>query len=85
MIRKINGEGSSLNVGHLNVGSKSYISQIPWQSGILPDSWKETVVIPIPKPSKDSTNTANYRNIALKRCICKRKWNEWLMIVLFGF
>ena len=76
MIRKINGEGSSLNVGHLNVGddvvgSKSYISQIPWQSGILADSWKETVIIPIPKPSKDSTNTANYRHIALKSCICK--------------
>ena len=27
-----------------------------WHSGILPDSWKEAIVIPIPKPGKDSTN-----------------------------
>ena len=26
-----------------------------WHSGILPDSWKEAIVIPIPKPGKDST------------------------------
>ena len=40
-------------------------------SGILPDSWKEGVVIPILKPGKDSTNSANYRPIALTSCICK--------------
>ena len=42
-----------------------------WHTGILPDSWKEPVVIPIPKPGKDSTNPANYRPIALTSCICK--------------
>ena len=42
-----------------------------WQTGILPDSWKEAIVIPIPKPSKDSTNPASYRPIALTSCICK--------------
>ena len=42
-----------------------------WHTGILPDSWKEAIVIPIPKPSKDSTNPANYRPIALTSCICK--------------
>ena len=42
-----------------------------WHSGILPDSWKEAIVIPIPKPGKDSTSPANYRPIALKSCICK--------------
>ena len=42
-----------------------------WHSGILPDSWKEAIVIPIPKPGKDSTNPANYRPIALTSCICK--------------
>ena len=35
-----------------------------WHTGILPDSWKEAIVIPIPKPGKDSTNPANYRPIA---------------------
>ena len=42
-----------------------------WHTGILPDSWKEAIVIPIPKPGKDSTNPANYRPIALTNCICK--------------
>ena len=42
-----------------------------WHSGILPDSWKEAIIIPIPKPGKDSTNPANYRCIALTSCICK--------------
>ena len=42
-----------------------------WHTGILPDSWKEAMVIPIPKPGKDSTNPANYRPIALTSCICK--------------
>ena len=42
-----------------------------WHTGILPDSWKEGVVIPVLKPGKDSTNPANYRPIALTSCICK--------------
>ena len=42
-----------------------------WHTGIFPDSWKEGIVIPIPKPVKDSTNPANYRPIALTSCICK--------------
>ena len=42
-----------------------------WKTGILPDSWKEAIVIPIPKPGKDSSNPANYRPIALTSCICK--------------
>ena len=42
-----------------------------WHTGILPDSWKEAIVIPIPKPGKNSTNPANYRPIALTSCICK--------------
>ena len=42
-----------------------------WHTGILPDSWKEAIVIPIPKPGKDSTNPANYHPTALTSCICK--------------
>ena len=42
-----------------------------WHTCILPDSWNEAIVIPIPKPGKDSTNPANYRPIALTSCICK--------------
>ena len=50
-----------------------------WQTGILPDSWKEAIVIPIPKPSNDSTNPASYQVVFAK------PWNEWLMTALFGF
>ena len=39
--------------------------------GILPDSSKEAIAIPIPKPSKTSTNPANDCPIALSTCICK--------------
>ena len=42
-----------------------------WHTAILLDSWREAIVIPIPKPSKDSTNPGNYRSIALTSCICK--------------
>ena len=40
-------------------------------TGILPDSWKEATIVPIPKPGKYSTNPANYCPIALTSCICK--------------
>ena len=40
-------------------------------TGILPDSWKEAIVILIPKPGKDSTNPTNYRPISLTSCVCK--------------
>ena len=39
--------------------------------GSLPGSWKEAIVIPIPKPGKDITNPGNYRPIAITSCICK--------------
>lgn len=42
-----------------------------WETGILPDSWKEAIVIPIPKPGKDLKDPGNYRPIALTSCICK--------------
>ena len=42
-----------------------------WEDGILPPSWKEATIIPIPKPGKDNTDPNNYRPIALTSCICK--------------
>ena len=53
-----------------------------WLNGILPDFWKEAIVIPMPKPGKDSTNPSNYRPLALTSCICKtmeRMVNERLV------
>ena len=42
-----------------------------WESGDLPDSWREAIIIPIPKPQKDTTNPTNYRPISLTSCLCK--------------
>ena len=42
-----------------------------WNSGDIPKIWKETRIIPIPKPFKDNTNAKNYRPIILSSCVCK--------------
>ena len=42
-----------------------------WKSGCFPPSWREAVVIPIPKPGKDHSDPGNFRPIALTSCLCK--------------
>lgn len=42
-----------------------------WTSCTFPSQWKETVIIPIPKPNKDKNNPKNYRPIALSNCLCQ--------------
>ena len=42
-----------------------------WNSSDIPKIWKETTVIPIPKPFKDNTNAKNYRPITISSCVCK--------------
>ena len=42
-----------------------------WQSGEFPSSWHQAIVIPLPKPGKDTSDPNNYRPIALTSCICK--------------
>ena len=42
-----------------------------WISGDFPSHWRKALIIPIPKPGKDSTNPTNYRPNALTSCICK--------------
>ena len=56
-----------------------------WDTGILPASWKEATVIPIPKPNKDTSDPKSYRPIALTSCLCKtleRMVNSRLIWVL---
>ena len=53
-----------------------------WKSDTFPESWRETLIISIPKPGKDHFNPLNYRPIALTSCICKtveRMVNERLV------
>ena len=56
-----------------------------WLSGKIPSSWKEAIVVPIPKPNKDPSDPTNYRPIALTSCVCKtmeRMVNDRLVWVL---
>ena len=53
-----------------------------WKSETFPESWREALIISIPKPGKDHFNPINYRPIALTSCICKtveRMVNERLV------
>ena len=52
------------------------------KSDTFPESWREALIISIPKPEKDHFNPLNYRPIALTICICKtveRMVNERLV------
>ena len=58
---------------------------IIWLSGKIRFSWKEAIVVPIPKPNKDLSDPTNYRPIALTSCLCKtmeRMVNDHLIWVL---
>ena len=42
-----------------------------WQSHVFPESWKESIIIALPKPGKDKSNPNSYRPIALTSCLGK--------------
>ena len=42
-----------------------------WDGGTFLSSWREAVIIPIPKPGKDSNNHNSYRPNALTSRLCK--------------
>jgi len=42
-----------------------------WLTGNFPSSWRQSYVVPIPKPEKDTSVLTNYRPIALTSCVCK--------------
>ncbi len=57
-----------LMINHLSELSKDVLLKMYnkiWEEGKIPQSWKESVIIPIRKPGKDCTNSGNYRPIAL--------------------
>ena len=47
------------------------IMNATWKSDTFPESWREALIISIPKPGKDNFNPLNCRPIALTSCICK--------------
>ncbi|KAF4527958.1 hypothetical protein B566_EDAN016646 [Ephemera danica] len=42
-----------------------------WTTGIFPDTWKTTIISPIPKPNKPKDQLSSYRPIALMSCVAK--------------
>ena len=59
---------------HLPENAKIFLLKIInkiWDTGILPKSWKISLIIPVKKPNKNSTDVSSYRPIALTSCICK--------------
>lgn len=38
---------------------------------IFPDQWKDSIIVPIPKPNKDHSSATNYRPISLTSVLCK--------------
>ena len=58
---------------------------IIWLSGKIPSSWKEAIVVPIPRPNRDLSDPTNYRPITLTSCLCKtmaRMVNDRLVSLL---
>ena len=42
-----------------------------WVNSTFPETWRLSIIVPIPKSSKDTSNPQNYRPIALTCCLCK--------------
>lgn len=59
---------------HLPVSAKNTLLEIfnnVWNSGTIPTSWKEGIVVPIPKPGKNPMVIGNQRPITLVSCVGK--------------
>ena len=52
-----------------------------WESGCFPPSWREAVVIPIPKPGKDHSDPGNFRPLAF---VCVKRWRGWSTLASCG-
>ena len=42
-----------------------------WVNGTFPETWRQSINVPIPKSGKDTSNPQNYRPITLTSCLCK--------------
>ena len=59
---------------HLPENAKIFLLKIInkiWDTGILPKTWKISLIIPVKKPNRNATDASSYRPIALTSCICK--------------
>ena len=42
-----------------------------WVNDTFPETWRQSIIVPIPKSGKDTSNLQNYWPIALTSCLCK--------------
>ena len=42
-----------------------------WVNGTFPEIWRQSIIVPIPKSGKDTSNPQNYRPFSLTSCIGK--------------
>ena len=59
---------------HLPEAAKRFLLKIInkiWETGILPEDWKISLIVPVKKPNKDASLPTSYRPIALTSCVCK--------------
>ena len=42
-----------------------------WNTGTFPDVWHHAIILPFPKPGKDTSYPDNYWPISLTSCLCK--------------
>jgi len=42
-----------------------------WSTGNFPSSWRQSYIVSVPKPGKDTSDPTSYRPIALTSCVCK--------------
>ena len=48
-----------------------------WVNSTFPETWRQSIIVPLSKSSKDTSNLQNYRPIALTSCLCKMM--EWMI------
>ena len=61
-------------VKHLPDNSMTFLLDLYnriWTEGAFPALWRVAIVLPFPKPGKDTLEWMNYRPIALTSCLCK--------------
>ena len=73
----------SNDIKHFSIKTPDYlliIFNLIWFSAQCPSSWKEAIIIPIPKPGKNTSDPLLYRPIALTYTLCKLMVNIRLII-----
>ena len=48
-----------------------------WVNDTFLETWRQSIIVPIPKSGKDTSNLQNYRPIALTSCLCNMM--EWMI------